>query len=195
MKDLRNASGTSWHIGLLPIIVLTLSSVVNAQTPDMLVQQLEAYAHARSIVSTESTVVDHEIGLGALQKRSGTWKFKVSERASGILTRHTWQIVDGFSSQEVLAELESEVAGVAGAKIVFACDGRSCGKSVQWANRVFGEKILYGREELQRYRAYVLEEAPGYRIQLYSAARTADRQYLHMEILAVNPPSAAQSQQ
>jgi hypothetical protein len=89
----------------------------------------------------------------------------------------------------------SELESVADARILFSCDGRSCGKSVQWANRVFAEKLLYGREALQRYRAYALEDPASHYIQIYSAARTADRQYLHLEIMTVNPPSATQSEQ
>ncbi|MEH6568385.1 MAG: DUF4892 domain-containing protein [Halioglobus sp.] len=184
-----------WRNRMLLGILLAVSSVVNAQTPDVLIQRLEAYPHAVSIGSAQATVLDHEVGLGALQKRSGLWRFKASERVSGVLTRHTWQIIDGFTSREVLAELVSELEGIAGARELFSCDGRSCGQSVQWANRVFAEKVLYGREELQRYRAYALEDPVSYHIQLYSAARTADRQYLHIEILAVDQPSASQSQQ
>ena len=184
-----------WHNSFLLGILLAVSSLVHAQTPDALIQRLEAYPHAVSIGGSQATVVDHEVGLGALQKRSGVWKFKISERISGVLTRYSWQIIDGFSSQEVLADLVSELEAIEGARELFSCDGRSCGKSVQWANRVFGEKILYGREELQQYRAYVLDNPVRYHIQLYSAARTADRQYLHIEILAVDQPSASQSQQ
>ena len=89
----------------------------------------------------------------------------------------------------------TELESVSGARILFSCDGRSCGKSVQWANRVFAEKVLYGREELQRYRAYALEDPASHYIQLYSAARTADRQYLHIEILQVDQSLATQSEQ
>jgi hypothetical protein len=57
---------------------------------------------------------------------------------------------------------------------------------VQWANRVFRQRVLYGREDLQRYRVYALEEAGAqYRLVVYSAARTADRQYLHVDLLLI----------
>jgi len=37
------------------------------------------------------------------------------------------------------------------ATILFRCDGRSCGSSNVWANRVFGESRLYGRDDEQAY--------------------------------------------
>ena len=131
---------------------------------------------------------DHEVGLGAIRKKSGAWSFKTSERHSGLLQRNTWQIVDGFTSQEVLAELEMLLNEAEGSELLFNCEGRSCGQGVQWANRVFGERVLYGREEMQRYRVYALKGAVNYRVILYSGARTADRQYLHMESLRISSP-------
>ena len=158
-----------------------------AQLPAALIEKLNNYPHATSVAQSEAEVRDYEIGLGAMQKSRGVWKFKNSERLSGVLRRHTWQIVDGFTSLEVLAELVTELEAIAGSELLFSCDGRSCGQGVQWANRVFGERILYGREELQRYRVYSLNAPTPYRVILYSSARTADRQYLHMESLQVSP--------
>jgi len=100
------------------------------------------------------------------------------------LVRYTWQITDGFSSSEVLAEIE---AAVKGGQLLFSCEGRSCGQGVQWANRVFGERVLYGRDDLQRYRVYAPTEGDDYRLVLFSSARTADRQYLHAELLEIKP--------
>ena len=101
------------------------------------------------------------------------------------MTRYTWQIVDGFSSNEVLEELEAELQD---SELLFSCEGRSCGQGVQWANRVFRERVLYGRDDLQRYRVYGSGEQEGgrYRVLLFSSSRTADRQYLHAEFLAVS---------
>jgi hypothetical protein len=111
------------------------------------------------------------------------WQFKASERQSGVLTRYTWQIVDGFTSREVLEELAGRVEAREGVQLLFQCEGRACGHGSQWANRVFGQRILYGREDLQQYRIYTMTAAADYRLVMFSAARTADRQYLHVELL------------
>jgi Domain of unknown function (DUF4892) len=156
-----------------------------APTPEELLQQLDAYPHARQIAFSKKDVLDHEIGLGAIQKVRGEWRFKHSERLSGTLMRYTWQIVDGFTSAQVMATLLESITQGGGANLLFTCDGRACGQGVQWANRVFQERELYGREDLQRYRVYSLDEGDIYRLVVYSAERTEDRQYLHVDLLRI----------
>ena len=163
---------------------LFTASLLRAETPQVLLEALDAYPHAVRVSYSQVEVVDHEIGLGAMQKIRGTWRFKTSERQSGSLVRYTWQIVDGFTSNEVMEEIETKLEG---ASVLFACDGRSCGQGVQWANRVFRERVLYGRDELQRYRVFDPLGDGRHRLLLFSSARTADRQYLHPELLTLKP--------
>lgn len=155
--------------------------------PAALLQQLDDYPHARQAAYSQEQVIDHEVGLGALKKVRGVWQFKKSERLSGKLTRYTWQIVDGFTSLEVMQGLESRLQQVQSSQSLFQCQGRACGSGAQWANRVFGQRILYGREDLQHYAVYRLEDGVEYRLAIFSAARTADRQYLHVELLEILP--------
>jgi hypothetical protein len=167
------------------IVALLLSiSPARADNPAALLEQFDAYPHVIRVGYSVAKVADYEIGLGAMRKVRGVWGFKDSERQSGELTRYTWQVIDGFTANELLAEMESALVA---ADLLFACDGRSCGKGAQWANRVFGERLLYGRDDEQRYRAYGNDDEPGYRLLLFSSARTADRQHLHAELLKISP--------
>ena len=163
-----------------------------ADSPDELLTRFDDYPHAVLIETAREDVIDYEIGLGAIQKSRGAWRLKNSERISGSLVTYTWQIIDGFTSREVAQELEQAVAALAGAELLFDCEGRRCGPGVQWANRVFHQRILYGREELQRYRVFSLGEEGLDRVILYDSARTADRQYLHVEFLRGQGEDAAQ---
>ena len=163
---------------------LLVSGNTLAESPTDLLTELDAFPHAVRINQEQRSVVDYEIGLGAMQKVRGSWRFKHSERQSGLLTRYTWQIVDGFTSNEVLAGVEAKLQNAA---LLFSCDGRSCGQGVQWANRVFSERLLYGRDDMQRYRAYDPLGDGAHRLLLFSSARTADRQYLHAEVLSLEP--------
>lgn len=151
--------------------------------PAALLQQLENYPHARSIARKVASVRDHEIGLSTMQKSTGDWIFRNSERLDGELTRETWQIIDGFRVREVLRSLESALAA-AGAELLFTCDYRACGPGAEWASRVFNQRILFGSADEQRYRVYRVNSAAGeFRVVLYSGARTSDRQYLHVDVL------------
>ncbi len=152
----------------------------------LLLEQLNDYPHSRQVAFSERQVVDHEVGLSAIRKVRGEWRFKDSERLTGTLLSYTWQILDGFSSAAVMDEVLGSLAKEEGAVMLFECGGRACGKGVQWANRVFGERVLYGREDLQQYRVYAFEAGTSYRVLGYSAARTADRQYLRVDLISIN---------
>ena len=167
-------------------LVPGMAALADQDSPVLLLQQLDEFPHARQVDFSQKQVIDYEVGLGAIQKVRGTWQFKDSERRSGKLTRYTWQIVDGFTSLEVMQELESELQQRESLQALFQCEGRACGSGAQWANRVFHQRILYGREGLQQYAVYRLDEAMEYRLSIFSAARTADRQYLHVELLEVS---------
>lgn len=171
------------------VAVLFTSGPARADSSDIavLMQQMDEYPHTQQVEFSETDVIDHEVGLGAIRKIRGEWHFKDSERLSGTLLRYTWLIGNGLSSAGVMAQLLESVVDIEGASELFACEGRGCGRAVQWANRVFNERVLYGREDLQRYRVYALPGEPEARLLTYSAERTADRQYLHVEWLLITP--------
>jgi hypothetical protein len=173
--------------GVLALAWLIAAAAVQAATPVELLQQLDAFPHAKSIRFETSEVLDYEIGLGAMQKIGGVWQFKHSERVSGTLTEYTWQIIDGFGATEVMGELIARVQELPDVALLFSCDGRACGQGVQWANRVFHQSVLYGQEDRQRYRVFAVGDAPRQLLLLYASARTADRQYLHAEAISVTP--------
>ncbi|MFT4520340.1 MAG: hypothetical protein ACI9JM_002742 [Halioglobus sp.] len=142
--------------------------------------------HTRVIEMQESAVKDHEIGLSSIKKVRGVWSFKKSERVDGELVSRTWQILDGFDSSAVMEDLLTNFKVTEQAELLFGCDGRSCGQSAQWANRIFGQRVLYGREDLQQYRVYALQRDAEYRLVVYSASRTTERQYLHADLVQLD---------
>ena len=191
MLGVDSRKGVVWHSVLLSALLLICARSMASELAAVegVLLQLDEYPHAVAIEASQEQIIDHEVGLGALRKVAGTWRFKSSERLSGMLQRTTWQIVDGFTSLEVLSELENSVAGLPDQELLFSCEGRACGPGSQWASRVFGQRILYGRDEQQRYRVYRISEGKTqYRLVIYASARTADRQYLHADLLKKDAP-------
>ena len=166
---------------------LLASAALGSDGVEVLLQQLDESSHTSQLSTAEVDVVDHEIGLGALRKVGGTWRFKDSERLTGRLQSYTWQILDGFTAEEVMDELLAGVEAQEGARSLFSCDGRACGHGAQWANRVFRERLLYGRQDMQRYRVYAIEGASAQRLLVYAAMRSADRHYLRVDLLRIAP--------
>lgn len=183
----RSIAAPAWLRLGLSLIGLFLAPAVAADSLAEVLQRLDRYPHSVTVDASSEEVRDYEIGLGAIQKIGGAWQFKHSERLSGTVTRHTWQIVDGFESAAILEEVVASVSEMPGSELLFDCTGRSCGPAVQWANRVFHQRVLYGRDADQQYRVYRLPGPPEQRLLLYSAVRPPDRQYLHAESLGVAP--------
>jgi len=176
-------------LAMLAIAAGLAMAQASTYNPAVLLEELESYPHAKSIARSVDTVRDHEVALSAMQKSSDNWVFRTAERLDGELTRETWQITDGFTSQEVMASLEARLAD-AGAERLFACDYRACGPGAQWASRVFNQRILYGRADEQRYRVYAVNSTAGeFRVILYGGARSSDRQYLHVDLLQLANPA------
>ena len=160
-------------------------AVAEVSVPMQLLLGLNEFPQAEQIKFTESEVRNYKVGLGAMQKVSGAWNFKHSERFDGLLTSYTWQLNQGFSSRELMNDLLARVDELETEALMFGCDGRACGSGAQWANRVFQQPVLYGKAEMQSYRVYSIGESPRYLLLIYAAARTSDRQYLHTELLQV----------
>jgi len=195
------------------LVLLSLCAVASASLAGSLESQLRQFAnspHLELVTEQQKEVEDHLLGLGAMKKVRGAWGLKASARVTGSLMSYTWRVVDGFGSEEVLAELQAALLpqlqdGAEGkgatshigsadkpldtVETLYACDGRACGHGAQWASRVFGQRILYGRGDAQRYRIYGLESG-AYRLVLYASVRSSDRQYVHVELIRLAMPES-----
>ncbi|WP_404362370.1 DUF4892 domain-containing protein [Marinobacter sp.] len=69
--------------------------------------------------------------------------------------------------------------------ILYRCTGRNCGRSNVWANQIFGEARLYGRDEDQDYiaAAYTDDEGQIQVVLVYTVTRGSNREYVWVEQL------------
>lgn len=180
------------RFGILMLLVTIASaaaaSAAETQGPDQIPEWVEQYPHTENVANSVEDIQDLEIALGALQKVRSVWQFKDSERVTGELQRNTWQLAAGFSSAELFEDVSQRAAQLAGSELLFACSGRACGHGSQWANRVFAQRILYGRDDLQSYSIYRIEEDARYRLLIYSSFRSTSRQYLHIDLIRLANP-------
>ena len=181
----------SYHYVIIGVLLMVslFSQAPQAEEPLQLFEWLERSPFAERVDQTDKQVRAHVIGLGRINKVRGSWGPEAQERVTGRLVSSTWQIRDGASSTVIYEEVVEGIEERSDARLLFACSARSCGPSVQWANRVFGQRILYGTESSQRYSVYALgeEEASTHRVLVYASARSNDRQYLHTEIVVLAP--------
>ncbi len=99
-----------------------------------------------------------------------------------------WAIGRDAARNEARRHYRSELQSL-DARILFECVGRECGRSNVWANRIFGESKLYGRDENQDYLVAVHtdEDNTVWLTLVYTVTRGNQREYLWVEHLAVEP--------
>lgn len=74
-----------------------------------------------------------------------------------------------------------------GAQILFECSGIRCGRSNVWANQIFNQSVLYGRDGTQDYlvAGVVAEDGSRWLTSVYAVTRGNLREYVWVEHLKV----------
>ncbi|MDI9245512.1 DUF4892 domain-containing protein [Marinobacter sp. CHS3-4] len=104
---------------------------------------------------------------------------------------HLYRILEGASREEArdhyLRRLKAR-----GAQIIFECSGRGCGRSNVWANQVFEQSNLYGRDENQDYliAGSIDENGKPSLTLIYTVTRANKREYVWVEQLE-SPPGTS----
>jgi hypothetical protein len=99
-----------------------------------------------------------------------------------------YRVLDGASREEARDHYKRELQA-RGARILFECAGRGCGRSNVWANQIFGQSTLFGSDNNQDYLIAGLVDENG-RPSLtlvYTVTRGSQREYVWVEQLE-SPP-------
>ncbi|MFT5593229.1 MAG: hypothetical protein ACI8SR_001601 [Oceanicoccus sp.] len=122
---------------------------------------------------------DHRLVLGAIQRISGAMKPEAEVRLSGKVRHWLWQLPEGLSSDEAFAFFKNQLSTKV--STLFQCEGRSCGLSNDFANQVFNQSILYGRDSDQFYWVGLSDDKSPSVWLVYTSARSAKRVYAYVE--------------
>lgn len=112
-----------------------------------------------------------------------------SERMARIPVRgvgRLYQINRDASRGEARDHYQTLLQG-RGAQVLFECSGRSCGRSNVWANQIFDQSTLYGRDADQDYlvAAVTGESGKNWLTLVYTVTRGSQREYVWVEHLEV----------
>lgn len=166
----------------LPLMAVLLVSSVQAQTDrhgSMDYPSMERFPLSYIVDYRQREVPEYRLILGGLQKVNGVVRPEGEQRVAGALTRITYRIPDGHSSEEPFRHLRNQLMEK-GANVLFECQGRNCGSSNYWANSIFRYSKLYGVDRTQYYLAAQLGQS--YFV-IYTVIRGNKRVYAHFEVL------------
>jgi len=130
---------------------------------------------------------NHWLILGAIERIKGAVKPESELRVDAKVRSWLWQIPVGISSEQAFAQIKSQVDKSASA--LFQCEGRSCGLSNDYANQVFQQAILYGRDSDQYYWLGLEQAKAGSQKKtlwlVYSIQRSNKRVYVYVERIEI----------
>lgn len=129
-------------------------------------------------------VKDHWLILGAIKRISGSLQAEAEVRLQAKVTKWLWQLPEGHNSQEGFYSLKAQLAK--DSTTLFECIGRGCGLSNDYANQVFKQSILYGRDSDQYYWAGLTEGRNPQVWVVYTSQRSAKRVYAYVEKIDLN---------
>lgn len=95
-----------------------------------------------------------------------------------------YEVIGGANREEARDHYMQELQA-RGAQVLFECSGRSCGRSNVWANQIFDQRSLYGRDSNQDYlvAGSVDESGEPWLTLVYTVTRGNNREYVWVEHL------------
>lgn len=115
----------------------------------------EQFRFPDSSLVSDSTLgeVEFDVVLSAPKRISNAIDIEKQERVRGVASSRLYELKSGVQLKEVFNHY-LEVTGAQG-DVLFQCEKRACGSSNYWANKIFEEHKLYGRDSSQFYLASV----------------------------------------
>lgn len=168
---------------LLPVLLLTIPFVwaQGPQKADWL--QLEDFPEARVMLREHKRELSYTLALGIHKKIGGSWDAERQQRLNGDLSRRTLELPSDRSAREGFHFYREQLQAYP-LRELFACQGRDCGGSTNWANHHFGIPQLYGMDQHQYYGVYELTlEQRVYYATLYAVRRGNGRVYVQLDVL------------
>lgn len=179
----------------LAFVLLISVALVAESEPASLAEPVGLFPSSELVEQETTESMGHLLVLGALEKVNHELQPEKFILVPGRKDASTWYLPEARRTKQVAEHFKSEL--VESANILFECQGRSCGSSSYWANKLFERAILYGPEQYQHYliaqrsvpqHSLSQQKAEGDYIVIYIGERATRKIYVHIEYISrVNP--------
>lgn len=145
---------------------------------------VQPFPNSSVVSSSLDEDVVHEVALGILQRDSGVASPENAQLVTGNLAKTLYEIPKEFSGKAVFDFFTAQFAD-RNYQPLFDCSGRACGSSNDWANDIFGNRLLYGPVQNQYYGAFQqsADNSLSPFITLYVITRGNRRLYAYVEVV------------
>ena len=173
---------------LLGVLAGLLGLPVQALTP-------EPFAQSQLQDEQRTAVADYRLVLSGLTRAQATTVPTRELRLKGELWRRVWAVEPQFTLQEVSDHFLRQLDGL---ETLYQCRALDCGSSHFWANDVFRNARLVGREQFQIYRV-AMQQQPGSDRKtlyvLYVMQRGSRQVMVNLDVLTTTDPVQSETGQ
>lgn len=165
---------------LMPVVLLTAPAAGHGSL--LLAFPQSSLEEERSIQSAS-----HRVMLSGIREVGNEVRAEQSVRLAVEGSGRLYLLETGYTRENARRWYQEQLQ-THDASILFQCEGRQCGRSNVWANQVFDQATLYGRDTDQDYLVAGLEDDSGQRwlTVLYTITRGNQRDYLWLEQLKLS---------
>lgn len=145
---------------------------------------VQPFPNSTVVSSSFTPQLVHDVALGILQRESGIARPEQSQIVQGSLGKSLYEIPREFSGEAVFQFFERQFSEK-GYQPLFDCFGRACGSSNDWANDIFGNRLLYGPVQNQFYTVFRQQGGDQLSpfISVYVITRGNRRLYAYVEVV------------
>lgn len=174
LTDLKKRS--VWMLAALVVTVIAAPTAYADLIPDFPEARLESERQIRS--------PSHRVMLSPIREVRNEIRSESIARVAVEGRGRLLQINADASRSEARSWYQGQLNGLS-AEVLFDCSGRECGRSNVWANQIFNQATLYGRDQDQDYLAAGLVDDQGqaWLVLVYTVTRGNQRQYVWVEEL------------
>ena len=111
-------------------------------------QAVETFPRSQLQNEQKETMVDYRVVLSGLKRTQAVTYGEQERRVSGDLWRRVWSLPEHVPLAEVTDFYRAQLARL---EVLYQCRALDCGSSNFWANEIFANYRLVGREQNQFY--------------------------------------------
>lgn len=149
---------------------------------------VKPYSHSSLSSSEPFSSDDYLILISAPKRVNNQLRVEKELRANISGLKETYRINDGHTTEQAFKHYLSQLKQL-GAKIIYQCASRDCGRSSSWAEGVYRNSKLYGKDAAQFYLAAAVQSnGEQWLVTVYTVERGNRRVYAHIETLKLNAP-------
>ena len=137
----------------------------------------EAFPRATLVETEVFDDTEYRLVLSGLKRRETVTRGKVERLLNGDVKRELWKLSSNHNLSQVMGHYLNQWDG----EVLYQCNGLDCGSSNFWANKIFNNAKLYGRDTEQSY-AVVIDAKQKNKIHvLYATQRSKQTIYFNLD--------------